>query len=120
MKKLFFAASVALLLVAGTGCTTNQGHFTVISSNIVDLDNIDLQTKNKLRNVRGESSSYTVFMIPFGELNPNPESAMQDAFSRTDTDLFVNAQLDYSFFWIPCIWSKNTVSVEGEAVKTRK
>ena len=116
MKKLFSLLALIIL----SACSTNHGTFTVLSKNIVDLDNLDLSTQQKVKNVEGESTGYIAIVFPFGELNPNIESAMTDAFNRTDGDLFTNATVKSYGFYIPYIYGQFGVSVEGEVIKTRR
>ena len=116
MKKLFSLIVVLML----SACTTNHGTFTVLSKNIVDLDNLDLSTQQKIKNVEGKSVGHIVIAIPFGEMNPSLESAMTDAFNRTDGDLFTDATIKSYFFYIPYVYGQAGVVVEGDVIKTRQ
>lgn len=117
MRKLILSLFAIISLSA---CTTNHGTYTVISNQVADLDNIDLSTAKKVRNVEGSSVGHIVIFFPAGELNPNVESAMNDAFKNVDGDLFTNARVHSTFFWIPYIYGRNAMYIEGDVVKTRK
>ena len=108
---------VAIIISA---CTTNHGTFTVISNQIVDLDNINIATTKKTRNVEGESVGHIIIFIPAGELKPDLESAMNDAFSKVDGDLFTNAEVHSTFYYIPYIYGRSSMTIKGDVVKTRK
>ena len=115
MKKI-----LPLLFCCLCSCTVNHGTYTVISNQIVDLDNLDLEKCPKIRNVEGESVGHIAIFIPIGEMNPNVESAMVDAFKNSDGDLFTNASLHSMFFWIPYIYGQVSFTINGDIVKTRK
>lgn len=116
MKKILALIMVVLL----SACSVNQGTFTVISKNVVDLDNIDLSAQEKIDNVYGVSRAHIVIFFPFGEMNPNVESAMNDAFRKADGDLFTDATVKSYFFYIPYIYGQDAVTIEGDVIKTRK
>lgn len=115
MKKLI----LILLLVSMSACTANLGTFTLISKNVVSLDNFDISKADKIRNVKGTSVGQIIFVFPIGELNPNVESAMTDAFKKVDGDLFTDAQVTQGGFYIPYIYGRFWVNIEGDVVKTR-
>ena len=115
MRKILALFAIILL----SACSVNHGTFTVISKNVVDLDNIDLSTQEKIDNVHGVSRAHIVIFFPFGEMNPNVESAMSDAFRKTDGDLFTDATIKSYFFYIPYIYGQSAVTIEGDVIKTR-
>ena len=53
-------------------------------------------------------------------MNPNVESAMQDAFTRVDGDIFTNARVSSFVFYFPYIYGRFSQTIEGDVVKTRK
>ena len=117
MKKLLLIPVFSLLC---SGCVTDHGHFTVISKDLVDLDNLDIQNAPKIKNVKGDSTGYIITLFPAGTMNPNPEDAMKNALRQVDGDLFVNTQITSSFFWIPYVFGEIKLSVEGDVIKTIK
>ena len=117
MKKILCTTLLALGLSA---CSVNHGTFTVISNQVADLDNLDLSTSQKVRNVKGESIGHIVIVIPVGELNPNVESAMTDAFTKVDGDVFTNARVSAFWFYIPYLLGRFQLDIEGDVIKTRK
>jgi hypothetical protein len=117
MKKLITLIAGMSLLSA---CSYDQGTFTVISNQIADLDNINLETAQKIRNVEGKSVGEIFILIPVGDMNPNVETAMQDAFTRVDGDIFTNARVSSFAFYFPYIYGRFSQTIEGDVVKTRK
>lgn len=115
MKKIILFLCAVML----SACTTNQGTFTVLSKNVVDLDNLDLSTQKKVENIEGTSRGHIVVFIPCGETNPNVESAMTEVFKKADGDLLTDASVTSYFFWIPYIYGQFGVTVEGDVIKTR-
>lgn len=116
MKKSLAVLTLAAILGA---CTTNQGTFTVLSKNVVDLSHFDISKADKIRNVKGKSSAYHILWGTFGETNPNIESAMDDAFKKVDGDLFVDARVDSGYFTVG-LFGQSWVEVSGDVVKTRR
>lgn len=116
MKKSLAILALTTLLGA---CTTNQGTFTVLSKNVVDLSHFDISKADKIRNVKGRSSAYHILWGTFGETNPNIESAMDDAFKRVDGDLFVDAKVVSGGFSV-LLFGQSWVEVSGDVVKTRR
>ncbi len=119
MKKFILMLEVLTGLFC-SACTTDLGHFTVISKDLVNLDYLDIQKQPKIKNVVGNSTGYIITLFPSGMMNPNPEDAMKDAFKRVDGDLFINAQITSSLFYIPYIFGRINVSVQGDVIKTVK
>jgi len=117
MKNIFLTFGILFCL---SGCMIDHGTFTVLSNQISDIDNINLATKHKIKNVKGSSVWHIVILFPFGELNPNIESAMNDAFKTIDGDMFINAKVTESFFYFPYIYGRFAINVEGDTIKTRQ
>ena len=113
MKKLITLIVGMFLLSA---CSYNEGTFTVISNQIADLDNINLETVQKIRNVEGKSVGQIFILIPVGDMNPNVESAMQDAFTRVDGDIFVNARVSSFSFWLNSLLSSIAPQITARIV----
>ena len=117
MKKLLATIATVVCL---TGCSVNHGNFTVLSNQVVDLDNINLETAQKTRNVVGESVGHIIILIPAGDIGPQVESSMDDAFHKADGDLLVNAHMEQSWFYIPYIYGRFLFETKGDMIKTRK
>lgn len=112
MKKLILG--LALLVSA---CTTTHGTFTVMSNKIVDIKNFDINKAERIKNTEGEETAHIILIIPTGV--PTITGAMNDLFSKTDTDVMTDVTLKRRFFWIPYIYGQDSWIVSGDAVKTR-
>ena len=116
MKKIVISLCVGILLSA---CTRSQGTFTIISNRNVNLDNVNLLKMPVKRNVEGSSVEHTVVIIPFGEMNPNISSALEDGCSIANGDVFVNAEIKESSFYIPYLYGRSSVTVKGDVLKIK-
>ena len=112
MRKLILG--IVLFLSA---CTTTHGTFTVMSNKIVDVKNFDINKAERIKNVDGSETSHIIIFIPTGV--PTITGAMNDAFSKTDTDVMTDVTLKKRWFWIPYIYGQDSWIVTGDAVKTR-
>ncbi|MCD8298981.1 MAG: hypothetical protein LUD39_04405 [Opitutae bacterium] len=119
MKRISILLALASLLFA-SGCTTDQGNFTVLSNKIVNLRGFNLSTSQKVKHTTGKQENFTIVVIPFGDMNPNLGGALNDCFKNNDADLLTDAHVYQSSFWFPLIYSKHGFYVEGDAVKTRR
>ena len=112
MRKLILG--IILLLSA---CTTTHGTFTVMSNKIVDIKNFDINKAERIKNVEGEDVAHIIIFIPTGV--PTITGAMNEAFSKTDTDVMTDVTLKQRAFYIPYIYGQQAWIVSGDAVKTR-
>lgn len=115
MRKLHLILLGTLMISA---CTINHGDFTVLSNKIVDTSNFDLENTPRLRNVEGEDITHMIIIFPTGI--PKITGALNDAFSKTDTDVMTNVNLSQTSWYIPYIYGQQGWTVKGDAVKTRK
>lgn len=116
MKK-FITLLLYVFLVSA--CTTHQGTFTIISKNVVNLDHVDIDKAEKIKNVEGCTTMHSLLFFNFGETNTGMEAAMTDAFLVADGDLFVDATVyDYTY-GIPFIYTQSGTCIKGDMVKTR-
>ena len=112
MRKLFI-----LLSMLCSACSTNLGNFTVLSNKIVNVKEFDLDSAPQTKHVKGVDEKFIIVIIPTGM--PTLSAALNDAFRNTDADLLTNASIEQSNFYIPYIFGRFAISVEGNAVKTR-
>lgn len=108
---------LVLLSLLCSACSTNLGNFTVLSNKIVDVKNFDLDTAPQTKHVVGVDEKYIIIIIPTGV--PTLSAAMNDAFRNSDADLLTNASIENQFFFIPYIFGRSAIQIEGNAVKTR-
>lgn len=112
-KNILFVISFLLL----AGCTVNHGDFTVLSNKIVSTQNFDMGTSKRIRNVEGKDTAHMIILFPTG--TPKLESALNDAFQKTDTDVMTDVIVKSWFWWIPYLYGNMGWEVSGDAVKTR-
>ena len=117
MKKIVIALCIGMSLSA---CTRSQGTFTIISNKNVNLDNVNLLKMPVKRNVQGESLNQTITAVSFGEMNPNISSALENGCSKANGDVFVNAEIRETSFYIPYIYGRSAVTVTGDVIKIKK
>jgi hypothetical protein len=105
-----------------SGCTVNHGDFSVISSKLVNLDEFELDKKDRVRRVEGKQVVHLIFgFIPVGDdFPPTLEGAMDDAFRYTDGDVMTDANVKSWQWAVPYIYGQAGWSIEGDVVKTRK
>jgi len=108
------------LLVVGllmSGCTTDLGRFTAISTKSVNQDTFNSSTNKVKYNVVGKDVSHLIFgMIPT-KINPNLGGAVKDALDKAQGDAMINAQAEQTFFFIPLIYGQVAITVKGDVVK---
>jgi hypothetical protein len=108
----------ALGLALTSGCMTRMADCTVASTKKVKLDKLDLDALPKTKGVEGKSTQLLLLgLIPLQGL-PNVKDAMDDAFSKGDGDLMIDAVF-YQGSWWAILVSQNIITVKGEVVKTR-
>ena len=101
-----------------SACSFNHGDFTVLSNKIIDMSDFDLESAQQIKNVEGKDISHIIFVFPTGV--PKISGALNDAFSKTDTDILTNVNLSLTNWYIPYIYGQSVWKVKGDALKTRK
>ncbi|MDE1900170.1 MAG: hypothetical protein KGI37_00815 [Alphaproteobacteria bacterium] len=114
MKKI----ALPLIALALSGCTTNQGTFTVMSNKIVNVSKFDLGKATKTKDVVGEDKSQIFVLIPT-KTNPNLSDALTDAFRKSDGDVMTDVTVTSYQWYIPYIYGEAGWKVEGDVIKTR-
>ena len=104
-----------LSLLVGAGCCMRQADLTVISSRIVNLDEVDLDRIEGQR-VTGEDKTVILLGIPIGF--PHLEDAIDDALNKGNGDLITDVVI-HSCFWSLVFVGESWMTVEGTVVKTR-
>ncbi|MGB5444991.1 MAG: hypothetical protein WBM99_05715 [Psychromonas sp.] len=113
MKKVVLASSI----IAGmflSGCTQRIADLTYVSTKNISQEELANATSDNER-VVGEDSSQIFIIIPTG--NPNTEEAIDRAIEKKKGGIALkNATIHSSFFYIPYIYGKATITVEGEVL----
>ena len=99
-----------------SACTTHLTDFTMISTKNVILDKTDIDQKQQRKNVVGEDKKFWLLFIPFGV--PKIETAVNDALSKGDGDLLIDASLDLNSWWF--LIGSSGYEIRGTVVNTRK
>lgn len=112
MKKL----SLIVILLC-SACTVDHGNSIVVSNKIVDIKNLNLNGNPKTKKVKGEDLSHTIIFIPTKV--PTISSALNSAFYNSDADLLTDANINYTFWYIPYIYEQEYWTITRTGVKTR-
>ena len=120
MKSAYRSLIIVGFLVASlSGCVVRQGDFSVLSTKLVRLSDVDLSQADRVKGVEGRDVSHIIFIIPT-KANPSFEDAVNNALEKADGDLLTDAVV-YSWSWyIPYIYGQSGWRVKGDVVKTRK
>jgi hypothetical protein len=103
---------VALALSA---CTMRIGDLTVVATQNVNLDKVDLDKLPQTKGIRGEDSAFIFLFIPFGF--PNLKEAIDDAMRKGNGDVMVDAVIYRTTFWF--LIGVDSIEVKGNVIKTR-
>ena len=117
-KKIRYVVPLAcaLGLALTSGCMTRMADCTVASTKNVKLSKIDLDSLPRTKGVEGKSTQPMFLFIPLSGA-PTIKDALDDALTKGDGDLMVDAVFYQGGWWF--IFGENVLSVKGEVVKTR-
>ncbi len=99
-----------------SGCRTDQGHYTILSTRNVELSRVDLKYTPVVRDVSKTDSRLWFLFIPLGHA-PTLDTAVDRCLGSGDGDFLTNAQVK-SFWWTILVFSYESYSVEADVVKT--
>jgi len=117
MKKVVLASSIIAGLFI-SGCSHRIADLTYVSTKNVTQEELATATSDNER-VTGEDSSHIIIFIPTG--NPNAEEALDRAIEKKKGGVALkNATIHSSWFYIPYIYGKSTITVEGEVLVPMK
>jgi hypothetical protein len=100
-----------LVLLAISGCSTQIGSFTLVSTHNAELSRIDLK-KLDLGRHTGDSSRFWILFIPFGR-ETTIEQAIDRALENGKGDFMLNARI-YDDSWTCLLFSWESYVVRGE------
>ena len=118
MKNLHLVLFVFLVTVSAfilNACTVRVGDLTVVATQNVNLDHVDLDKLPQTKGIRGEDSVFIFLFIPFGV--PSLKEAIDDAMLKGNGDVMVDAVIYESGWWF--LVGQRTIEVKGTVVKTR-
>ena len=117
MKKLVIASSI-IISVFLSGCTQRIADLTYVSTKNITQEELATSTSDNER-VIGEDSSHIIVFIPTGQ--PSAEEALDRAIEKKKGGIALkNATIHSSWFYIPYIYGKSTITVEGEVLVPMK
>lgn len=113
MKKLLSILALSLFLSA---CTTRIASMTMISDRNIRTKDVKVSDLPKTKNVVGKSSKFVFLFIPFGI--PTLKEALDDALTKADGDLMVDASLYATFWWF--LIGQTGLEIRGSVVNTQE
>jgi len=115
MKKLIVAAIVSFVLLLTSGCATRMGDLSVVSTQLAELDGVNLNEAPTTRHVTGQSKKFVFLFIPFGI--PHLEDAVDDALIKGNGDVLTDASVHRTGWWF--LIGQVGWKVTGDVVRTR-
>lgn len=113
MKKAV-TALVLFGVVSLSGCVHRIADLTYVSTKAITQDDLALATTDGER-VEGKDSAHIFLVIPTG--NPNAEEALDRAIEKKKGGIALkNATIYSSWFYIPYIYGRSTITVKGEVL----
>jgi hypothetical protein len=104
-------AALVLISLALTGCSSQVGAFTLLSTHNVEVSRIDLK-KMDLGRHQGTSTRFWLLCIPIGRA-PSIDEAIDDCIERGRGDFVLNARV-YDNSWTCLLFSWGSYVVQGE------
>lgn len=98
-----------------SGCArVSMGTLDIVSTRPVTAE--QLQTSGKrLTLVQGRSSTNIFIFIPMG--HPSIEDAVEKALKIGGGEFLKNANVHYRFWWLPFVFGRETIEVQGEVYR---
>lgn len=111
-KKFTLVALLSTMVLSG--CSTRIADLTYVSTKNVTQADL-ASAKSDGERVTGEDSAHIIVFIPTG--NPNAEEALDRAIEKKKGGVALkNATIESSWFYIPYIYGRSTITVEGEVM----
>ncbi|MDN5873095.1 MAG: hypothetical protein L0H29_01770 [Sinobacteraceae bacterium] len=117
MKALTTAIFVGCMMLLA-GCAVRQGHFTVLTNQLINTRNFDLSNPVQSRHVVGKDTAQIIVLFPTG--TPTLGGAISNGLQNSGGDVFTNADVSTFSWYIPYIYGQVGWEVSGDSVKTRK
>ena len=108
---------VASLLLSG--CTVRHGDFTVLSSKLVNIKELDLSKADRTKGVTGTDVAHIIVFIPTKQ-QVTLKEALDDALRKGNGDVMTDAVIYYWSWYIPYIYGQVGWEVTGDVVRTRR
>ena len=117
MKKLIILVFYVFFLQA---CTTNHGHFTIITNKMLDKSHFKIADAQSGKRVKYESVAHVISKYQIGEVNLSEaiDSAIKQGYNNSD--MLVNVNLSYVSLYIPSIYEFFSWEIEGNACSSSR
>lgn len=117
MRSAFRAAAVALLL-ASTGCATENLRFAALSSVPVPTLGYPKEHARIVPGVAATVRSHMIFWIPTNTRTPTLQDAVDAALKRGGGDLLVDAEVEHWWLIVPFLYGQEGWTVRGDVVRS--
>ncbi|HWR73716.1 MAG TPA: hypothetical protein VN604_11155 [Nitrospirota bacterium] len=97
------------------GCVLKKADLSVVGTKNLNLDMIGFEKVGE--NVTGESSSYSILLIPFNHMTI--EGAVQNALQKVNGDVMTDTAVYYKLWMIPPFYGKTAIEVTGTVWKQK-
>lgn len=115
LKAILRTTVLLTALLVASGCKTRICDLTVVATQNVELEKVDIDKMPQKKRVIGKDSNFMFLFIPLGL--PSLEDAVEDALEKGDGDLMVDAVVYSKGWWF--LIGQNGIEVRGNVVKTR-
>lgn len=110
--------AVVVVVLSGTvflsGCANRIADLTYVSTKAISQQELASTTTDGER-VEGKDSAHIIIFIPTG--TPNAEEALDRAIEKKEGGVALkNATIHSNWFYIPYIYGRSTITVEGEVL----
>lgn len=118
MRRTVARFAVLALSIPLCGCISPRfvGQLPVASPEKIDLNNVELEKVET--GVIGQDKC-PIFVIVQNRM-PSVDEAMRDALKKSGGDLLQNVTITTRFWWIPYIYGRTTLTVQGDVYKVKK
>ena len=115
MKKAVLAVALSGTVFL-SGCANRIADLTYVSTKSISQEELASTTTDGER-VVGKDTAHIIIVIPTGK--PNVEEALDRAIEKKKGGVALkNATIHSNWFYIPYIYGRSTISVEGEVLTT--
>jgi hypothetical protein len=98
-----------------TSCTLRLADLSVIATQNVKLEKVDLDKLPQTKGIVGRDETFIFLFIPFGF--PHLENAIDDALNKGNGDVMIDAVIYSKGWWF--LIGQSVLEVKGTVVKTR-
>lgn len=115
MKKPIGTAIAVSVLLLVSGCATRMGDLSVASTQLAELDGVNLNKAPTTHHVTGQSKKFVFLFIPLG--TPHLGDAIDDALVKGNGDVLTDVTVHRTGWWF--LVGQIGWEVTGDVVRTR-